>query len=485
MRQKRIIYFNDARHYYLFVFEPPMVLEDAWVPVDEVAGTAVDTFIYGVERGDGLFYPSEVGLRFGADIQPFQQAAYWRVWNNMQSLIDRGLDPLTVLVDRAHAKGMDFIASLRMASYGEMDPALRVENDGGGLAREEVREHQFAVLEELVTRYPTEGVELDFALPGGGPRILRPEDVASTTPVLTEYVGEIAEMVRSRSGGPGVVGARVLPTEEMNQAQGLDVRAWLERGYVDFVVPLRYGYMVLDANMPIDWLVEAAHAADVAVYGMLQPYVRDEQTGSSQREFPTPAQARAAAATLWERGVDGMYAWFMRWPLGDVERRILGELGDAELMREKDKHYVLARNVQSGEEMHYRTHLPVEIAATDTGTRHPIPFYLADDIEGNGRRIRAVRLKIKITDLVAADRLDILLNGQSIRDESCVRDFGWDIAPYVSQWLEFELRDVRPHKGDNLLEVILENRAEGLVSPLRVEEVEVVVEYHPYPAALR
>ena len=55
MRQKRTIYFNDARHYYLFVFEPPMTLRDAWLPIDEVASTAVDTFSYGVERGDGLF----------------------------------------------------------------------------------------------------------------------------------------------------------------------------------------------------------------------------------------------------------------------------------------------------------------------------------------------------------------------------------------------------------------------------------------------
>src|SRR5579872_4080341 len=119
-RKKRIIYFNDARHYYLFVFEPPMKLEDAWHPVDEAAGTTVNTFIYGVERGDGLFYPSKIGMRFGADIRPFEMAAYWRVWENMQSLIDRGLDPLKVLIDRAHAKGMDFFASLRMSAYGGM-----------------------------------------------------------------------------------------------------------------------------------------------------------------------------------------------------------------------------------------------------------------------------------------------------------------------------------------------------------------------------
>ncbi len=45
MKRARSIYFNDARHYYLFVHEPPMRLEDAWGPVDEVAGTGVDTFV--------------------------------------------------------------------------------------------------------------------------------------------------------------------------------------------------------------------------------------------------------------------------------------------------------------------------------------------------------------------------------------------------------------------------------------------------------
>ena len=50
MKRKRTIYFNDARHYYLFVHEPPMRLEDAWGPVDEVAGTGIDTFVYEIGR---------------------------------------------------------------------------------------------------------------------------------------------------------------------------------------------------------------------------------------------------------------------------------------------------------------------------------------------------------------------------------------------------------------------------------------------------
>ena len=116
-KQKRVIYINDARHYYLFCFEPPMTLEDAWRPVDDVAGTSVDTFVYMVERGDGLFYPSKVGGQFGEDLQPFESSAYYRAWHNMKSLEARGLDPLRVLIDRAHQKGLDFIASVRVSSY--------------------------------------------------------------------------------------------------------------------------------------------------------------------------------------------------------------------------------------------------------------------------------------------------------------------------------------------------------------------------------
>ena len=477
MRQQRTIYFNDARHYYLFAFEPPMALEDAWVPIDEVAGTGVNTFAYGVERGDGLFYPSRVGMMFGADIQPFDQAAYWRTWHNMQSLIERGLDPLTVLIDRAHDHNMDFWASLRMAAYGNMDPAHKLADGGGGLAHAEVRAHILQVVEELATEYETDGIELDFALPGGTPRILREEDVEATTPILTDYVEQLAERVRGQRSG--VVGARVLPTEEMNRAQGLDVRTWLERGLVDFLVPMRYGYMILDGDMPIDWLVEAAHAADAAVYGSLQPYVSDESVGA-ERVWPSPAHLRAAATSLLDRGCDGLYAWFMRWPLEDRERSALSELGDRDLMREKDKHYVLARR-SADEENQYPVALPVEIAAADRA-QHTIPFYLADDVQEG--RVSQVLLRIKIVDLVSDDRLEIVLNDQSLQEEICRREYGYKVAPYQSMWLVFDLQRVRPQQGANRLEIALVGRPDDLVSPLRVTDVEVEVKYHPLPTGL-
>ncbi len=486
MRQQRTIYFNDARHYYLFVFEPPMTMKDAWVPVDEVAGTAVDTFCYGVARGDGLYYPSKVGHLFADDMETFEQAAYWRAWHCMKSLMDRGLDPLKVLIDRSHEKGMEFIASLRMTVHAKMKAEHRLEQGGGGLGHEEVRDHQFAVLQELTNDYDTDGIELDFALPGGGPRVLREQDVPAMTPVMTEYVRDIAKMVRGRSSNPGFVGARVLPTEQMNLDQGLDVRTWLKEGLLDFVVPIRYGYMILDPNLPMDWLIDAAHDADTSVYPVLQPYVRDPSTGNaSERTWPTPQQMRATVANYWSRGADGMYAWFMRWPLGDVERSILTELGDPDLVMEADKHYVMALNPLNRDEPHYELHLPVEMRIEDAGRRHPIPFYIADDIEGSADRIREVILRLRVYDLVSDDRISILLNGRSLEDETCRRAVYSHINAYGGQWLEFDLQHVMPRKGENLLEVALEKRADRLVSSLKVDEMEIQVQYGPYPSRLR
>lgn len=483
MRRPRTIYFNDARHYYLFVFEPPMRLEDAWCPVDEAAGTAVDTFIYGVERTDGLFYPSRVGMRFGAGHHPFKDVYEWRVWSNMQSLIDRGLDPLTVLIDRAHQKGMDFFASLRMGGYGGMAAEHALATGGRGYVHPEVRDHVFAVLKELATEYPVEGVELDFAAaPGGSPFWLRPEDVPEYTPVMTEFVRRVAGMVRGRPGQTGQMGARVYPTEELNLTAGLDVHTWLREGLVDFVIPLVYAFFVLDANMPIGWLVQAAHEHDIAVYGMLQPYYHDGNRRSYPVENATPAMMRAAAANFWELGVDGQYAWFLGWPLGDAEHRILTELGDPDLIKEADKHYFLRQRSTATQGHDYEAFLPLDIQSADPAKRYQIPFSIADDAQND--RVRSIRLRVGVSNLVSADRLEILLNGQSLAAERCMRTYIRSLDPYAGQWLEFDLKTMRPRKGRNVLEIALQGRPAGLEGGVTVEDMEMIVEYGTYPAVL-
>ncbi len=484
--KRRTFYFNDARHYYLYAFEPPMRMEDAWVPVDECAGTAVKTFAYGVERGDGLFYPSKVGRQFGDAWKPFSDIYYWRAWYNMKSLEERGTDPLAVLIYRAHYLEMEFIASLRMSAYLGMDEAFKVPQ-GRGLAHQEVRDHQFAVLSELANDYATDGLELDFAAaPGGAPLLIRPDDAAEYTPVLTDHVRKIAEMTHNSSKGRKVLGARVYPTEAMNLKYGLDVQTWLKEGLVDYVVPMLYLYMILDPDMPFEWLVKAAHKSDASVYGMLMPYWQDQNTGgSSIPSYATPDMMHAAAANYWARGVDGLYTWFLKWPLGDTERRILTDIGDPDLVKEAKKRYIIARRTKDSTEMGYDITLPVDIPSNEPGKRHKIPFNIADDIEGLPDRIRQVKLIITIEQLCSADQLTLLLNGKSLAGETCMRSQAADFVPYTGLKLEFELEKVRPKKGHNVLEISLDKRPEGLEGKITITNLEVLVEYGSYPSRLR
>jgi hypothetical protein len=476
MRRKRTIYFNDARHYYLFVFDPPMTMRDAWIPVDEVAGTAVDTFIYGVARGDGLFYPSKAGLRFGADLDSFDEVYKWRIWENMQSLIDRGLDPLTVLIDRAHEYGMDFFLSLRMGDTPGLDPKYDTKKGGRGYMEQEYRDYQFDVLKELAVDYPVEGVELDFAAPPpGSSYCFRPEDAEEGAGILTDWVRSVAEMVRSRPGGPGEIGVRVYPTEEMNAAAGLDVRTWLAEGLVDFVNPMRYGYFEIDMDKPIEWLIDAAHTADVSVYPMIHPYSQFEPA-----EYASLEMMRAAAANYWDLGADGMYTWFLKWPLGSEERSILTEIGDPRLVAEADKRYVVAKKAREYDgEFPYKTPLPMNITIDQLGQVQDIPFYIADDIDAHADRIQEIRLEITVLDIVTPDQLNVSLNGKSIDGELRRREY---IAePFISQRLTFVLDSVRPKKGRNVLGVSLEKRPARLDFGIAINNVEIAIEYGFYP----
>ena len=125
----------------------------------------------------------------------------------------------------------------------------------------------------------------------------------------------------------------------------------------------------------------------------------------------------------------------------------------------------------------YEIALPIEIAASDVGTHHRVPFVIADDPQSADVGVGRVVVKIRIDDLVSADRLTILLNGRTLAEQTCRRDFGYDHVPYEAMWLAFDLESVRPRRGENLLEFVLDGRPEGLVHPLVIQDVEIVVAY--------
>ena len=489
MRKKRSIYYNDARHYYLFVHEPPMRLEEAYMPVDEIVGTAVDTFAYGVSRSDGCFYPSNVGRMFGDGFDNWLFAQHWRTRRNLESLIERGYDPLQLLIDRAHEKGMEFIASHRLTDYVGLE-AKTIESSGSihepkysigegegseqpDFAYKEVRDHKVAIFNELCTRYDPDGIELDFAI---SQYYFKPAKVDSD--IMTELVSKISKIARENNK---YVGARIFPNEQMNVEAGLDIDNWLKHDLIDYFLPMVYGNSILDPNMPFEWLVEKAHASEVSVYGMLQPYVAMRETGAPENIYPKPEHFRAAMSNYWEKGVDGLYTWFMDWPLKEIQQATLTEIGDKQLIDGRDKIYYLSQRHNSFSGSRYEALLPLEMKVTDNAIKHKLPFQIADDTSSN--RINEVALELLVGNLVSEDHVAVILNGKSLSSESLTRSYpGGTRNAYNGQKLRFNLENIRPIKGNNILEVSLVNRPDGLEGSVIIEEMQIVINYGSYPS---
>ena len=502
MKQNKLFYFNDARHYYLFVYEPPISLENAWGPVDEVADTGVDTFVYGIARGDGLFYPSKVGKRFGVDMDEFSNPMYWRVWNNMQSLIDRGLDPLQILIDRAHEKNMKFYASFRMGTYEalanlETDDVNRFisadpSNGGDGLADPLVRNKQLMLFNELVENYDIDGLELDFAChPGGASPYLIEDNVVQFTPTITDYVGDIRDMIKS-SGKDIVLGARVYPSEKMNLRFGIDLRRWIDNQVVDFFVPTMYHYMQLDSDMPIEWLLDLVKNQDIGVYPVLQPYIKDKTLDRDlhgEHELDAMLYAdnehfRSAASNLKMLGADGFYSWFLKWPLEDKQRSILKELNDIDKLKYLNKTYCLAKRVKGAAELGYETSIPIEISS-DTDDEEII-FNFSDQGENSPGHRPDVTLVLRLKGIVNEDRVNVRVNGTEInhllskryRSEYLRRPPSPHIIePYSGQMLEFKLPENLLRMGPNKLAIGLLKRPDMLNCVVIVDDVNIQVVY--------
>ena len=256
------------------------------------------------------------------------------------------------------------------------------------------------------------------------------------------------------------------------------MRTLIDQGH-DPLRVLIYQPLYLDGDMPIEWLIEVAHGADTSVYGFLHPYYHIED----ERRFhyivhATPQMVRAAACNHLDKGVDGLYAWFFKWPFSDAERALLTEIGDPDLSHEKTKHYFIPWRDERMAALGYDKALPQSIPVGGSVT---IPFYISDDLSADEERARAL-LRVNLQNSVSADDVAMALNGDPLEGETAALSYGGLVAPYESQWLEIELEKVRPQKGRNILEVTLHSRPEDLFGDITVVDFEVVVHFGPYPS---
>jgi hypothetical protein len=194
-------------------------------------------------------------------------------------------------------------------------------------SKPQVRKHYLDTLREICRRYDIDGIEMDWLRSA---KLFRPKEVDAAT--ITAFVTEaraILDASAKTRGRPLRLVARVPDSPKLALDTGIDVEAWLEQGLLDALIA---GNGATFSELNLEAWVALAHRHHTPVYGSLERI----KVRKSFRRYGSPETLRAAAATLWEKGADGLY--FFNFYLAD-EMPMLDDFGDRTKLAKLSKEY--------------------------------------------------------------------------------------------------------------------------------------------------
>ena len=360
-KKHEIIFETDGRHSSVYLYEPPMGIRQYVEPIDEVLDLGFDTISYVVGDCAVLLYDTKVGEIWGDNYDLVNHEVWYKAAFNVRMMIDSGHDPLQVVCDHAHERGFNFLAHLllnmaytppsrvtngRVATYNTLHPewivgeepdypeAVHDNPNRMSYAVPEIRENRLAIVRELVTDYPTDGIELNFNT--YSPLIARRE-VEEHTETITEWVRDVrraADAAAAAQGRSKRVVVRMAATVDGNKKIGHDIETWVGEGLVDTIVAMPVDGDFSSETSRLRELVEVAEGNGVAVLAGM------DSVGTDQ----TRLTHRAATVNAYDAGVQGvMYHRYYpsphRYPYNteDTDRMRLAAFPD--VLAHKDKTY--------------------------------------------------------------------------------------------------------------------------------------------------
>ncbi len=500
MPQPRIMFENDSRHTLIYMYEPPIAVEDHRQAVDELLGTPVEALLFNLGYGNAFLHGTESGDRWGPDAfatQPFrpgggrqwEHVVFMRAYRNAAQLIAEGNDPLRLVCERAHEHGLLLYPSLQANAAlpeKELTIGAGAGPDGfsgaelGDYRHAEVRARRLALIEEVVGNYDVDGFELNLGHYAGS-RFFHPEFAAGRgREVFSGFIAEVSAAVRG--SGPDRELAVRMPADPGRCGQlGLDPAEWCRQGLVDVILgESTAGASVTDPTVDFRPLLECAEGSGCRVHGVLRNHV------DSDRLYTAPIQMiRAAACNYWEQGVDGLCCahWCGNWPYGPEFYEQLRELPFPEVMAARDKIYAVPTVTGRSPEPADGNQLP---APLEPGVPVRLQVPVSDDLprqEAAGR-LHEVILRIRVTRVTERDRLRFRLNGSELPADRLRRiDHVYQIsAPrfrsHSSYWFVFKPGPGElPLRGGNEIEVTLLERDPELTPEMEVRDVELEIRY--------
>ncbi|MYA79883.1 MAG: hypothetical protein F4X39_05070, partial [Acidobacteriia bacterium] len=111
-KKPNLLFYHDGRHPLIYMYEPPMQKEQYEAAVDELAGTPIEALMFCLGDGRTVLHDTKVGELWGHNVDQWPHLIFRRAHQNAKHLIDSGNDPLRVVCDRAHEKGLLFYPTL-------------------------------------------------------------------------------------------------------------------------------------------------------------------------------------------------------------------------------------------------------------------------------------------------------------------------------------------------------------------------------------
>lgn len=504
---KEVFFYSDGRHSSVYLYEPPMSVRQYVEPIDELLDLGIDTISYAVGDCSVLLYDTKAGERWSHNIDLVDHIVWYRAGRNAKSFIDRGMDPLQVVCEHAQRRGFKFLPHLllnmlhtppnrvtnnRVATFTTEHPEWQVgpEPDFPAAAHDspnrlsfavpEVRANRLAVINELVSNYPSDGIELNFI--DYAPFIARKE-VPDHTETLTNWMRKIrfvANVAADTQKRPKRIVARIAGTLTGNKALGMDLERWIREGLVDTVIamPVTHGYEA--GTSQLREVVKATEGTKVKVLA-----------GMSADHQATREMNYAAAANAYAAGVQGVlfatyYPDERRYPYTDEATGSIRFMGYPDIIAHKDKRFRVGANPKADLPPKYGIPWQLPVALKEGESTPEIVVEVADDVAAKAAagELWRCELRVMVEHMVYTDEIRLWWNGEEIPESDQRRaDWTYQMRPrhperYRGYRLHVDLKGDRlPKVGTNSVRVDLVKKDPQLVLPFTIPEVEVRVTY--------
>lgn len=353
----RILYVSDPSSIATNLFPDPVREEDLRHWVDMLADSDVDMFDQEVYSQGWTAYWRSDKFEYDRRLQH----------RRFTPLLDAGVQPLSVLIDQAHKRGMSFIAGFRVndnhgyvakqqgvgiANFTESHPEWNLKDFPPGeyyrmstpldFTFDGVRDYLLSVMEEVAARFDLEGLEMCFR-----DHIYFPVNKGrERAHLLTDLVQKVRIMLDQQGKGKGkrlLLGARVFNTLNECSDLGLDVPTWVSKGLIDYLSPA--DVMFSDFNAPYEEFAALTRNSKCMLYPGMLPWSSSRARSRLDQIPLSPASQRAFAQTLYGAGADGIslynhFSTFWHAPFYPQQLRIFHELRDPQKVAAGERHYI-------------------------------------------------------------------------------------------------------------------------------------------------